>query len=146
MPTAVESAHLILKLYELRREETMRKARDFMLSFDPRTLEDVQSAYIGPESGYIRMVTGYWEMAASFVISGAIDSALFNESNGEHIVAFGKVQPFLPQLREMFGNPNFMKSLEEVCINAPGGLERVTATRERLRHMMTLRAASAAKA
>jgi len=145
MPTPVESAELLLKLYELRREETMRKARDFVLSFDPRSIGEIQTAMMGPDGAYIRMVTSFWDMAASFVLNDAIDPKMFDETNGEHIVAFGKFQPFLPQTREMLG-PNFMKNLERLCTEAPGGLERVAATRERIRGMLAARAAAAAKA
>jgi hypothetical protein len=139
MSNAVDSANLILRLYELRREETMRKARDFMFAFDPQTFEDIQGAIMGPQSGYFRMVTSYWDMACSFVTSGAIDAKMFGEVNGEHVLAFAKVQPFLPQIREMFGNPNFMKNVEQVCLSAPDGQEKVTATRERIRKMMAMR-------
>ena len=70
--------------------------------------------------------------------SGAIDAKTFDESNGEHVLVFSKIQPFLPQLKEMFGSANFMKNLEKVCLDA-GGLERVTATRERIRKMLEMR-------
>ncbi|HWE53015.1 MAG TPA: hypothetical protein VG273_24705 [Bryobacteraceae bacterium] len=145
MSNAVDSANLILKLYELRREETMRKARDFMVSFDPKTFEEMQAGYAGPNSAYVRMVTGYWEMAASFVTSGAIDLKTFDAATGEHILVFSKVQPFLPQLREMFGSPAMLENLEKVCLSLPGGLERVNATRERIRAMLAMRAAASAK-
>ncbi len=143
--SAVESANLILKLYELRREETMRKARDFMFGFDPRSIEDLQAAMLGPDSSYIRMTISFWEMAASFVVKGAIDPAMFEDSNGEHLMTFAKVQPFLTGLRQMYGNPGYLKNLEQVCLEAPGGLERVTATRERIRGLIAARAAAAAK-
>jgi hypothetical protein len=146
MSTAVDSANLLLKLYELRREETMRKARDFMITFDPRSVEAIQSVMMGPEGGYLRMVYSYWDMAAAFVVNGAIDAKMFDDVNGEHLVVFGKLEPFLPQLREMFQNPNYLKSLEHVCKTAPGGLERVAAIRERLRQGLAMRAAAAAKA
>jgi hypothetical protein len=139
MSNAVDSANLILKLYELRREETMRKARDFMLGFDPGSFEDVQAALMGPQGSCLRMVTSYWEMACSFVTNGAIDAKMFDDANGEHILVLSKIQPFLPQLREMFGSPNYMKHLEDFCLSAPGGLERVTASRERIRKMLAMR-------
>ena len=143
MSNAVDSANLLLKLYELRREETMRKARDFMITFNPESIEDIQAAMMGPQGGYLRMVTSYWDMAAAFVISGAIDAKMFDDVNGEHIAVFSKIQPFLPQIREMFGQPKYMKNLEDVCLSAPGGLERVNATRERMRRMLALRSAAA---
>src|SRR5215471_19705839 len=119
MSTPAESAELILKLYDLRREDTMRKARDFMVSFDPRSFEDFMAGFTGPNSAYVRMVSTYWEMAASLVVNGAIDQKMFFDANGEQILVFSKIQPFLPQMREMFQNPNFMKSLETLVLSQP---------------------------
>ena len=145
MAKSVDSANLILKLYELRRESVMREARNTFMTFDPRSVEDYMAGMMGPISAHIRMVTSYWEMAASFVVSDAIDAALFEASAGEHILVFGKIEAFLPQLRQTMGNPNLYKNLEEVCISAPGGLERVRATTERVRGMMAARSAAASK-
>lgn len=142
MPTAVESANLILKLYELRREETMRKARDFVASIDPRSFQDLQAILMGPQSGHFRMVLSYWDMAAAFVAHGAIDVRMFDECNGEHIYVFGKIEPFLAEYRQMMNNPNYLKNLEELCANGPGGMDRVRATRERMRQLMAARAAA----
>jgi hypothetical protein len=142
MPTAVESANLILKLYELRRESVMREARNYFFSFNPESAQDYLAGMSGPHSGQIRMVVSYWEMACSFVTSGAIDPALFEASAGEHIIVFGKIEGFLPQLREMMGNPTLFGNLEQVCTAAPGGLERVRAQMARIRAMMASRAAS----
>jgi hypothetical protein len=143
MATPVESANLILKLYELRREPVMREARNTFMTFDPRSAEDYFAGMMGPQSAHIRMVVSYWEMAASFVVNGAIDAAMFEETAGEHILVFGKLEGFLPQLREAMGNPNILKNLEQVCIGAPGGLERVRATTERIRGMMAARSSAA---
>src|SRR3954453_12352915 len=110
MANPVESANLILKLYELRREETMRKARDFFFSFDPKSMEDVSATFMGPNSAYLRMVLTYWEMAASLVNNGAIEAKMFNEANGEQIGVFAKMEPFLNPIREGFKNPDFMKN------------------------------------
>src|ERR1019366_10287068 len=107
MPTPSESADLILKLYELRREETMRKARDFVANLDPRSMEDFMAVTTSPQGNYVRMVYGYWDMAASFVVNGAIDAKMFDDANGEHIGAFGKVEPFLEQFRKMLNMPTF---------------------------------------
>jgi hypothetical protein len=141
--TPVDSANLILKLYELRREPVMREARNFMLTFDPKSLDDYMAGMMGPNSAHIRMVTSYWEMACSFVVNGAIDAAMFDETQGEHILVFGKVEPLLPELRAAMGSPNVFKSMEHVCTSAPGGLERVRASVARIRGMMAARAAAA---
>src|SRR5689334_2074574 len=143
MATPVESANLILKLYELRREETMRKARDFFFSFEPKSAEDYMKTIMGPDGAYIRMVSSYWEMAASMVVNGAIDPKMFDETQGEHILVFAKIEPILPKLRELTGNPTALRNLEQVCLSAPGGLERVRTMRERIRQMMASRSAGA---
>lgn len=145
MPTPFESADLILKLFELRREETMRKARDFMFGFDPKSFEEIQAVLMGPHSGHFRMVVSYWDMAASFVTNGAIDAKMFSDANAEHINAFGKVEPFLAPLRKLLNNQDFAKHLEQVCKEGPGGLERVAATRERMRQLLAARGAMAAQ-
>jgi hypothetical protein len=132
MATPVESANLLLKLYELRREPVMREARNTIFGFNPASAEEYMQAMMGPNSAHIRMVTSYWEMACSFVANGAIDAKMFDETNGEHFMIFGKLEPILPQLRQMFG-PQAFVNLEKVCVEAPGGMERVRAMRERMK-------------
>ena len=144
MSTAVDSANLLLKLYELRREPTMREARNFMFSFDPKSASDYMAGIMGPNSAHIRMVMSYWDMACGFVVNGAIDAKMFDDANGEHIIAYGKVEPFIGELRQMMG-PSVFKNLEQVCASAPGGIERVRATRERMRQFAATRAASASQ-
>ena len=75
-----ESADLILKLYDLRREEKMRVARDWFPTFVPNSVQEIMGAMVNPEtSGKLRMVISYWDMAATMVNHGAIDEAMFNE-------------------------------------------------------------------
>src|SRR4028118_648947 len=93
-----KSAELILKLYELRREEVMRKAREWFGTFNPSSAEEVVSAVRGEHSAYYRMVTTYWEMACSLVNNGAIDEQMFNDANGEQAFVFAKIQPFIGEL------------------------------------------------
>lgn len=143
MPTAVESANLVLKLYELRRESVMREARNYFMTFNPSSAEEYMAAMGGPHSGHIRMVASYWEMACSMVTSGAIDPAMFDASAGEHILVYGKIEGFLPKMRETMGNPNLFKNLEQVCVTGPGGIERVRAQMARVRAMMAQRSSAA---
>ena len=127
----VESADLILKLYELRREETMRKARNWMFSFNPTSVEDVESTMMDPEvGGYLRMVLSYWDMAASFVNHGAIDAEMFRETVGEHIGVYAKIEPFMEELRAKWEMPEAFKHLEKVIYDSPNGKERLEKTRE----------------
>ncbi|MGH9946420.1 MAG: DUF4760 domain-containing protein, partial [Pyrinomonadaceae bacterium] len=102
----VESADLILKLYDLRREATMRKARDWMFGFNPTNAEEYGQTMMDPEvGGYLRMVSSYWDMAAALVNHGAIDADLFNETVGEHYMVFAKIEPVLADLRTAWESP-----------------------------------------
>jgi hypothetical protein len=131
MATSVESAELLLKLYDLRREEKMRKAREWMFTFNPTSADDYWATMMDPEvGGYLRMVTSYWDMAASFVNHGAIDAEMFNDTVGEHIMCFAKIEPILGQLREKFESPEAFKHLEKVILDRPDGAERVAKTQE----------------
>ncbi len=77
MSTEHESMMGILKLYELRSEETMRKARDwFATGFHPESTRDVLNVLVGEHSADFRMVASYWDMAAAFVILGAINDEM----------------------------------------------------------------------
>lgn len=125
-------ADLILKLYDLRREPTMRAARDwFNMNFFPETAEDVKNAMFSEHSGHLRMVVSYWDMAATLVNHGAISMDLFNDANGEHFGAFGRMAPVLSGVREMIG-PMFLANLEKLIDATPGGRERAAMVRERM--------------
>ena len=143
MATQYESARLILELYNLRREATMREARNFWISFDPETAEDLMAGMATPNGGYIRMVISYWEMACSLVVNGAIDEKMFNDSNGEHLVVFGKIEAAMPKWREITGDPNSWKNLEKVALGAPDARVRIDGIKARIKGMLAARAAAA---
>ncbi len=135
-----ESAELILKLYDLRREATMREARNWMISFFPEGAADVIQAMLNPEtSAYYRMVTSYWDMAASFVNHEAIDEEMFADAHGEHFVVFSKIEPFLPELKEMTGNPNMLGNLEKLIMRQPDAKEKLAKTREGMKRWIEAR-------
>jgi hypothetical protein len=131
MSSAYESADLILKLYELRREEVMRKAREwYTKQFHPTTAQDVVNILRGEHSAYFRMVTSYWEMAASFVNNGAIDWQMFMDANpGEPVNVFAKVYPCLDELRAMFSSEYddnvAFQHLEQVVMQLPHAEEQL---------------------
>ena len=130
----VESADLILKLYDLRREKKMRKAREWFFTFNPKSSDEIMQTMMDPEVGaYLRMVTSYWDMAAAFVNHGAIDADMFNETAGEHVMVFAKFEPFLGELREKFQSPEAFKHLETMIMGLPNGAEKVKKTQEWLK-------------
>lgn len=141
----VESAELILKLYELRREEKMREARNWIISFFPESAADIMQAMINAEtSAKFRMVSTYWDMAASFVNHGAIDEEMFTDAVGEHIVVFSKLEPFMDELRQTFG-PRYMKNLETLIMKQPDAKEMLAARREMMKRWMLARTEAANK-
>jgi len=139
-----KSAELILKLYEARREEVMRQARNWFASFHPEALEDITAAAFGERSAFYRMVTTYWDMACSFVNHGAVDEEMFNDANGEHVMVFAKLQPFLEQIRAT-GNPNYMSHLERAVLRMPEADKRIAYMRE-MSKRLAARAADTQKA
>ena len=141
-----EDADLILKLYDLRREATMREARNWLFSFNPTSVQDVIDVLLGEHSGHYRMVITYWDMAAAMVNNGAIDEKLFNETNGEHLFVYSKIQPVLQEIRTLFGNPDFLMNLETLVKRIPDSEAKITAMRERMKKFAEMREERAAKA
>jgi hypothetical protein len=139
-------ADLILKLYELRREPVMREARSWFATFNPKSTDDFVEVLTSDKSGYYRMVTSYWDMAASLVNNGAIDAQMFNDANGEHVFVYAKVEPFLADLRAQ-GTPQFLVHLERLVKQIPNIDERLKYVRERIQkiiEMAQMRAAAKA--
>ncbi|MGI8564969.1 MAG: DUF4760 domain-containing protein [Pyrinomonadaceae bacterium] len=143
MSTKAESAELILKLYDLRREAVMREARQWFAGFNPQSAQEVADTLAGKNAAYFRMVTSYWDMAAAFVNQGAIDEQMFNEANAEHAFIFAKIEPLLEELRAMFG-PLIVPNLEKLVMRMPDAKERMAQMREMSRKMAERRAAAEA--
>ena len=127
-PTA-EDAQLIMRLYDLRRESEMRKARSwFATSFWPKTADDVLElirAGNPQENAWFRQVSGYWDMAASFVLRGALSEDLFFDSGAEMWFVLAKVQPLLQEVREKAQTPTLFQRVEKLATQTDGGRERL---------------------
>jgi len=129
-PTAAD-AELILKLYDLRREAEMRKARNWWLvNFWPQTPDDfikVATALGTQENNWLRQVAGYWDMAAALVLHRTIDSDLFLEGgvSGEMFFLYAKLQPILKDLREKMQSPALFSNVEKVIMSSTTGRERL---------------------
>jgi hypothetical protein len=120
MPTPYESALLNLELFKMRREPVLREARDwFVRDFNPQSFEELISIVGGERNASVRMVLGYWDMAASLVTTGAIDADAFLAAHGEIFATFGKIQPFLAQIRQVTGEPDYCRHMEAVIMGAP---------------------------
>ena len=122
------AAEVLLKLYELRTEPTLRQARAwFAFEFHPTTARDVLGTWLGPghESAPYRMVTSYWDMAASLVTLGAISSEMFNAANTEHFALYAKMRPFLQEVRVATNYPDYLMNVERVIMSLPDAEARV---------------------
>lgn len=145
MPTPFESAQLNLKLFELRREPVLREARQwFVVEFNPQTLAEVMEILRGDRNASVRMVLGYWDMAASMVTTGAIDGDAFRSAHGEIFGAFCKIQPFLAEMRAASGEPEFLKHMEAVVMAAPDAEAILKRRREALQRFAASRAGTKA--
>ena len=128
-------AELVLKLYDLRREAEMRKARSwFMAEFWPQSAADflkVANAFPSQENAWLRQVGSYWDMAASLVLHGALNEELFLQPGicGEMFFIFAKSHPFLKEIREKMNNPEAFANIEKVATGsklARKRLERIS--------------------
>jgi hypothetical protein len=117
LPT-YDDARLILQLYEMRREERLRRARAwFAASFKAKDLAGLQA--ICPagsdENASYRMVTTYWEMAASFVTSGVLHRELFFQSGRELLLVWERMQELAPLVRQANRDQTFLANTEAVA-------------------------------
>jgi len=121
-PTAAD-AELILKLYDLRREPELRKARHWwVVTFSPQSADDfmkVSGAFGTPENNWLRQVLGYWGMASSLVNHGTLNRELFLEPSfcGEMVLIYAKVRPFLKEIREKMKNQEFLGGIESLIMS-----------------------------
>ena len=119
MQPTYDDANLILRLYEMRREATMRDARTwFASSCKPQSFEDLlkEVAPAGTlHNAYYRQVTTYWEMVAGFVASGVLNKELFFQSGMELLFVWVRIGKIVPDARSTFGNPKMLRNLESVA-------------------------------
>jgi hypothetical protein len=113
-----DDVNLMLRLYELRREERLRDARRwYAKDFKAKTLAEVDKLCPpgSVENESYRMVTSYWEMVASFVAAGVLSKAVFFESGRELLFAYERVRAILPAIRERFHDPRYLRNMETVA-------------------------------
>lgn len=110
-----DDANLILKLYEMRREPTMRAARAwFSNSFKAKTMDEFNELCPkGSEpNAWARQVISYWDMVASFLNAGVLSQELFFQSGRELLFVWIRVQPLVAEIRALYKDPGTWKNLE----------------------------------
>jgi hypothetical protein len=132
-----DDVNLIVKLYDMRREERMRMARAwFAASFKAKTMEDFASLCPpgSEQNASYRMVVSYWEMVASFLTNGVLNAELFYQSGRELLFVWERLRDMLPLLREQYKHPHEWRNLEAAANTyiewwtkqAPGAYEAFT--------------------
>src|SRR3989304_4745129 len=133
-----QDAELVLRLYDMRREEKLRAARAwFNGNFSASSLAELMEKYPpgSEQNAYYRMVTTYWDMAAAFVVRGVVHQELFFETNGEMLFVFEKIRPSIEELRRVRKNPSMYRNLQQASLkyiewlnqNAPGAYDAMRA-------------------
>jgi hypothetical protein len=117
-PATYDDANLLLRLYELRREDKLRAARDwFATKCHVRTFDELQKLCPpgSEENAYFRMITSYWDMAASFVTSGVLHEDLFIKNSSELLFVWIRISDIVPAFRDAFKNPDYLGNVETLA-------------------------------
>ncbi len=138
MKPTYDDVNLILKLYDMRREERLRAARAwFSANFKVKTIAEFQAlcpAGSDANASY-RMVTTYWDMVGSFVTAGVLHPELFFQSGRELLFCWERLRDVAPHIRELYKNPYEFRNLEAAAqgyvawwrSQAPGAYEAFSA-------------------
>lgn len=123
-----DDAQIIMRLYDLRRESELRKARAWFGAFWPNNADEVVKVFqatASQENAWLRQVSGYWEMAASLVLRGTLNEELFYDSGGELWFSLAKVYPFLKEIRDKAQAPYYFARSEKLATRTKTGRDRL---------------------
>ncbi|MGD0443289.1 MAG: hypothetical protein ABSA39_05065 [Edaphobacter sp.] len=131
----IQQADLILRLYDLRRESVMRKARSYIGGdFLPASADElIQIVTAGNKhSSFVLQVYGYWDMVAAFVHNGALSPALVYDTCQEMYFQYAKIQPYLAEFRQKMNLPEWLINIERLIETSESGHERIATMRKNL--------------
>lgn len=129
-------AHLILELYDLRREAVMRESRKTIGAWFPKDFADVVAITKGddPKNAAWRQVSSYFEMAYGFARHGIVPADFLVENAGEGLFLYAKIEPHLRAFRKQF-SPTAFKNSEWLVKKSPVAQERMKLWRKRIAAM-----------
>jgi hypothetical protein len=116
-PTAAD-AEVLLRLYEIRREPELRRARQwFLTDFKAASWADIKARWLEHtnEDRWFRMTVSYWQMVGTLVHQGVLHPELFFEHTGEDIVTWEKCKSWITDARAD-GRPTFLVRFEQMAI------------------------------
>ena len=107
----------------------MREARAwFVANFKPKSMADIQQLCPpGSENNArMRMVSTYWDMAASLVTAGVLNPEMFFANNREMLLVAVRLRPVLSDIRTTYKDPTFLQNLEMVAQQYSDYLNKVS--------------------
>ncbi|HEX7023702.1 MAG TPA: hypothetical protein VF187_02695 [Gemmatimonadales bacterium] len=134
-------AELVLRLYELRREATMREARRYIAAeFWPATLDDVLAIVRTDHPGNAawRQVGSYWEMAYGMARHGIVNPDYLAEHTGEGMLLFAKVHSWLAEIRAA-SYPHSFRNAEWLATHCDTAREQLESFRRRVEKALAAR-------
>ena len=127
-------ANLVIQLYDLRREAVMRQSRDAINGkFLPKSFEELIAITKPdhPMNAAWRQVSTYWEMVYGMAKHGVVHPEYFMENEGEGLLLFVKVDPYLDQYRQAISQLAFLNA-EWVAKNTERGRVLMDLFRKRI--------------
>lgn len=131
-------AELVLKLYELRREPVMRESRNLInAKFLPTSFDELLAVTTSdhPLNAAFRQCASFWEMTYAMARHGVVHSDFLVESNGEGLVLFSRVEPWLAEYRAHV-NPTAFRNAEWVATKTDVGAALADRFRKRTQAML----------
>ena len=130
-------AHLVLELYDLRREAVMRESRKTIVSWTPRSFDDVKAIteFSHPSNAAWRQVSSYFEMAFGFARHGIVPADFLAEYTGEGLLLYAKIEPHLKRFRKEIA-PTAFTNAEWVAKKSVFARERLKLLRKRVEGML----------
>ena len=130
-------AHLVLELYDLRREAVMRESRKTMVAWVPRSFDDVKAIteFSHPSNAAWRQVSSYFEMAFGFARHGIVPPDFLAEWTGEGLLLYAKLEPHLKRFRKEI-SPTAFTNAEWLVKKSPFARERLKLLKKRVEAML----------
>lgn len=135
-------AELIIKLYDLRREASLREARSALNSrYWPASAEEAVEVTRPDHPLYtlFRQVAGYWEMVFGMAHHGIVHVDYLVENSGEGLLLFARVEPYLDAIRAAT-NPRYFLHAEWAAKSSEVGRAILETHRKRIASMKGPRA------
>lgn len=127
-------AELILRIYDLRREEVMRESRNAInRDYWPRTAEEAIEVlrHDHPLNRAYRQTSGYWEMVYGMGRHGVIHADFLAENTSEGLLLFARVEPYLARIREV-SNSRAFRNAEWIATECDMGRQIMAAHRAKV--------------